>query len=103
MILVTVMYPSGADATFDHDYYLKTHIPLVKERWAPKGLKDVRIVRAVATPDGSAPPFQVMALLSFGSADEFRGAAEAHGPEIFADIPRFTNVQPVVQINDVVA
>ena len=89
MILVTVMYPSGADATFDHDYYLKT--------------QDVRIVRAVATPDGSAPPFQVMALLSFGSADEFRGAAAAHGPEIFADIPRFTTVQPVVQINDVVA
>jgi hypothetical protein len=44
-----------------------------------------------------------MALLSFGSAGEFQGAAAAHGPEIFADIPRFTNVQPVVQINDVVA
>jgi hypothetical protein len=41
-----------------------------------------------------------MALLTFGSMQEFQNAAQSHGPEIFADIPRFTNVQPVVQINE---
>ena len=43
-----------------------------------------------------------MALLSFSSAADFQTAAATHGTEIFADIPKFTNVSPIVQINDVV-
>ncbi len=103
MVLVSVMYPSGSGASFDHDYYLKKHIPLVKERWGFMGLEDVRIVRGVGTPDGSTPPYQVIALLSFRSAQDFQNAAQAHSLEIFADIPKFTNVQPIVQINESLA
>ena len=29
MILITVMYPAGAETKFDSDYYLQKHIPLV--------------------------------------------------------------------------
>jgi uncharacterized protein (TIGR02118 family) len=100
MILVSVMYSGGEGATFDEAYYLQEHIPLVKERWTGMGLHEVRLVKGVATPDGSTPPYRVMALLTFGSMQEFQNAAQSHGPEIFADIPRFTNVQPVVQINE---
>jgi hypothetical protein len=45
----------------------------------------------------------VIALVSFRSTQDFQNAAQAHGPEIFADIPNFTNVQPVVQINESLA
>jgi hypothetical protein len=38
MILVSVMYPGGPNATFDEAYYLGTHIPLVKVRWTSMGL-----------------------------------------------------------------
>jgi uncharacterized protein (TIGR02118 family) len=103
MIVVSVMYPGGADATFDESYYLRTHIPLVRERWGGMGLSDVRLLRGAATPDGSAPPYRVTALLTFGSLSDFQAAGEAHGGEIFADIPKFTNVQPVVQINEILA
>ena len=100
MVLISVMYPGGEDATFDTAYYVERHIPLVKERWTAMGLDDVQLVRAVATPDGSAPPYGVMALLTFRSLEAFQGAAQAHAAEIFADIPKFTNVKPVVQINE---
>jgi uncharacterized protein (TIGR02118 family) len=100
MIVVSVMYPGGSDATFDEAYYLKTHIPLVKERWTPLGLTGVQLLRGAGTPDGSAAPYRVMALLSFGSLADFQAAGKAHGREIFADIPKFTSVQPVVQINE---
>ena len=70
MVLISVMYPAGA--TFDQDYYLKTHIPLVKERWTSQGLERSEIVRAAATPDGSPPSFSIMALLSFSSAADFQ-------------------------------
>ncbi|MFL5110695.1 MAG: EthD family reductase [Microvirga sp.] len=101
MIVVSVMYPGGADATFDEGYYLQTHIPLVRERWRGMGLSDVRLLRGAGTPDGGAPPYRVTALLTFGSLSEFQAAAQAYGGEIFADIPKFTNVQPLVQINEI--
>lgn len=100
MILVSVLYPGGAGTRFDMAYYLGTHMPLVRERWTPMGLHEARIVRGIGTPDGGPAPFQVMALLSFDSADAFAKAAAAHGEEIFADIPHFTDVTAAVQIND---
>jgi uncharacterized protein (TIGR02118 family) len=99
MILVTVMYPAGEK--FDTDYYLKTHMPLVKDRWGPHGLKSAQAIKGMAKPDGSVPDYQMMALLTFGSMDDFKAAGKAHGKEIFADIPNFTKAQAVVQINDV--
>ena len=100
MILVTVMYPAGE--TFDTDYYLKTHMPLVKERWSAYGLKSAQAIKGIAKPDGSTPDYQMTALLTFGSIDDFKAAGKAHGKEIFADIPNFTKAQAVVQINDIV-
>jgi uncharacterized protein (TIGR02118 family) len=101
MILITVMYPAGAQTTFDLDYYLKKHMPLVRERWTAYGLKEAKVVRGAGKPDGSAPDYQMMVLLTFGSLDDFKNAGQAHGAEIFADIPNFTNTQPLVQINDI--
>jgi uncharacterized protein (TIGR02118 family) len=100
MILVSVMYPNSSGSTFDHDYYLRKHIPLVKERWGRMDLENLRLVRGVGTPDGSPPPYQVMALLSFRSMEAYQKAAAAHAQEIFDDIPRFTSVQPVTQISE---
>ncbi|WP_232631194.1 EthD family reductase [Methylobacterium sp. Leaf118] len=100
MILVTVMYPSGAGTRFDMDYYLKTHMPLVSERWSSKGLHDYTVVKGIGTPDGGAPPYQVMALLRFASAEAFKAAASEDGAEIFGDIPNFTDTQAAVQLSD---
>ena len=64
MVLVSVMYPSEPESSFNLDYYLQTHIPLVRERWKPMGLEDMRLLRGVGTPDGTPPPLQVISLLS---------------------------------------
>jgi uncharacterized protein (TIGR02118 family) len=101
MILVTVMYPAGAETTFDQDYYLNKHIPLLRDRWASLGLSNVQVVRGAGKPDGSAPDYQMMALLTFGSVEDFKAAGKAHGREIFADIANFTNASASVQINTV--
>ena len=100
MILVSVLYPNDAGSKFDQDYYLQKHMPLVQARWGGMGLQDARVLRGTAAGDGGQAPYRVITLLTFGSLDEFRSAAKAHGAEIFADIPKFTDVQPVVQINE---
>jgi len=102
MILISVMYPSGPEANFNEEYYLRTHIPLVKERWRAMGLEDVRVLKPIGTPDGSTPAFRAIALLTFRSLQDFQDAGKVHGAEIFGDIPKFTSVKPILQINEVV-
>lgn len=100
-IIVSVMYPaSGGGGTFDHDYYLAKHMPLVQARWGGMGLRGAEVLRGAPGPDGAAPTYDVVTLLRFESMDAFKAAAKAHAKEIFADIPRFTPVQPVVQFNE---
>ena len=58
------------------------------------------MLTGTGTPDGAPAPFQVMALLTFASAEAFGRAVAAHGREIFGDIPKFTAAQAQVQLND---
>ena len=52
MIRVSVMYPSGDGKTFDHDYYVQKHMPLVHARWGGMGLVRTEVDRGLA---GGAP------------------------------------------------
>lgn len=103
MILVTVMYPAAGGTKFDLDYYQSKHIPLVKERWGGHVLKQVQVVKGLSKADGGSAEYQVMALITFGSLDDFKAAGKAHGREIFADIPNFTDGQALVQINEILS
>lgn len=102
MPVLAVMYPS-ADSSFDHGYYMQVHIPLVRRLWEPMGLEAVTVMRGVTGPEGTAPTYSVIALLTFGSMQQFKSAAAQHGKEIFADIPKFSSASPVIQFNEPVA
>ena len=103
MVVVSVLYPAQPGESFDHTYYNATHIPLVKRLWGGLGLRDVQVLRGIDGPDGGKPTWLAIALLTFGSAQEFGAAAAQHGKEIFGDIPNFTRIAPVVQFNEIVA
>jgi uncharacterized protein (TIGR02118 family) len=100
MILVSVLYPNTPGTHFDEGYYMAKHIPLVRERWSGLGLQDVRVLKALGTPDGGAAPYRVTALLTFDSTEALQRCSEAHGPEIFGDIPNFTDGKPVMQVSE---
>jgi len=101
MIRVSVLYPTKEGSKFDWDYYTKTHMPLVRERFAGALVKD-EIDRGLGTAEPGAPaPFQVVAHLSFNSMDDVQKAMGAHGPELMADIPNYTDMQPLFQISEV--
>ncbi|MBS1822893.1 MAG: EthD family reductase [Acidobacteria bacterium] len=98
MVIVSVLYPKTADSRFDHDYYLKTHTPLVKSTWTPTGLERVDIFRGVSSLDGAPPAYELIAHLAFTSKDHLDNSLAA-GAAVIADIANFTNVQPVIQVN----
>ncbi|HSU33731.1 MAG TPA: EthD family reductase [Bryobacteraceae bacterium] len=100
MIIVSVLYPKTGQSHFDFDYYLAKHIPMVKDRFERFGLKDVRLMRGAATLDGGTPMFELIGELIFPSRQLVQDALGTHGDEIIRDIPMFTNVQPTIQINE---
>lgn len=100
MPVITVIYPSNSGTKFDADYYISKHIPLVKQRWGSLGMSDITVLRGIPGPDGAAPGISTMALLTFGSIEQFQQASKEHGREVFADVVNFTDGQPIVQFND---
>ena len=100
-ITITVLYPNTRGSRFDLDYYLKTHIPLVEKSWGGSGLTTVKLLKGAGTPDPKTPaPFQVIAILGFESLAAFQSAAKESAAAIMGDIPNFTDVTPVIQINE---
>ena len=103
MPTVSVIYPRHEGATFDFNYYESTHLPLVAARWSGAGLTGAEAFKGTAAADGGDPPFFAIALIHFASADALQGAmggADAAG--IIGDIPNFTNVRPVIQVNEAI-
>ncbi len=99
MIIVSVIYPKNGESQFNHEYYVEKHLPLVWARWGGMGLSKLEALRGVGSLDGGAPGAELIALLSFDSMESMQAALAAAGAEVVGDIPNFTNVQPVIQIN----
>jgi uncharacterized protein (TIGR02118 family) len=102
MIKVSVFYPNNDGARFDMDYYRDRHMPMVQERLGA-ACKGIAVERGVAggTP-GSRPQFIAMGHIYFDSLEEFQSSFGQHAKEFVADVPNYTNLQPVIQISEVV-
>lgn len=101
MIKVSVLYAHSPDSTFDLDYYLNRHIPMVQGKLgaACKGVA-VEAGMAGGAPD-SPPAYAAMGHLYFDTVDSFQASFGPHADTILADIPNYTNVDPVIQISEV--
>ena len=96
------MYPDAEDAYFDMDYYTNKHIALVKEACGD-AIKECSVDQALGGGGpGSEAPYRVIARLSVESMDDFLKYVAPNDPVFAAGVPNFTNIKPVIQINEVV-
>ena len=93
---VTVVYPNKEGANFDFDYYMKKHIPFV-ERLAGKSIE---VWRGISSANGSSAAFVCLATIPIDSVSQFQAMMSQHGAEVFADIPNYTNIEPIVQFDE---
>lgn len=101
MATLTVVYPRAPGATFDYEYYQNKHLPLAVQRWADAGLSGGEALIGKAAVDGSEPTFFAIGIIHFDSEEALRAALNGpHAPEIIGDIRNFTDVQPMLQINE---
>lgn len=100
MIKLSVLYPKTKAGTFDIDYYCKKHIIMVRQRLG-RACKGLSVDQGLSGPTpGSQPAYFVMGHLLFDSVEDFQKAFAPHAQEIMSDAARFTNVEPIVQISN---
>lgn len=101
MICVSVLYPHAPGKRFDQVYYEQKHRPLVMERLAGSITRYEILQGLSGLAPGSEPVFACTGNLYFNTVGDFQQAMAAHGAELQADIPNFTDIMPQFQINEV--
>jgi uncharacterized protein (TIGR02118 family) len=95
------MYPAGEGATFDRDYWLQTHMPLVANALGDK-LERWEADICLDGGDGAGtPPFLAIAHMFFDSVETFQAGMAEKGGEILGDIPNYTNTNPQLLVSEV--
>jgi uncharacterized protein (TIGR02118 family) len=95
---VTVIYPSKEGWKFDFDYYLHKHVPFVSKLVG----KNIEVRRGLSSASGSTAPFVCVATILTDTIAEFQAVFAKHGAEILGDVPNYTNIEPVVQFDEIV-
>ena len=101
MIRVTVLYQNAEGGKFDMHYYCNKHIPMVKQKLGA-ACKRIDVDQGLGGPEpGSKPAFVAIAHVLFDSVDAFQKAFGPHADAIMGDIPNYTDIQPIIQLNEV--
>ena len=93
-IRLSVLYPQTEGATFDHDYYANSHVPLCCSTW---GLDSAEIDKGLDGPYVAAVHFRFDSMEALGAAM----GAEGTGA-VLADVANYTTITPVLQTSEVV-
>jgi uncharacterized protein (TIGR02118 family) len=95
MIRMSVFYPRVEGATFDHDYYRDSHVPLCDSIWSPV---KAEIDRGVNGPNVAAVH------IVFDSQEALDAAmANPDTAKIMADVANYTSIAPVIQVSEMVS
>jgi uncharacterized protein (TIGR02118 family) len=100
MIRVSALYPNREGSRFDPRYYAERHEPFAGEMLKPFGLVEIRTVIGLSALDGGPPPFWAISEMVFASKAHFESAMDCCGERLFADIPNYTDVVPVLQFSE---
>jgi uncharacterized protein (TIGR02118 family) len=103
MFNISSIYPKRDGYEFDFDYYLNKHMPRSMELLAgAKGFKGVSVERGVDIDEPKIESsFVAMCHYYFDSLEDFMAAFGPHAEELQRDIVNYTNIEPIIQINEV--
>ena len=100
MIRVSVLYPNKPGSHFDVEYYLNFHVPLTAKLLGPV-VKSMSVEIGVGGIEGTSQPFAAIWSITCESVEAFTSAFGTHSIEMQADIPKYTDVEPIFQISEI--
>lgn len=94
-IAVQVMYPKSEK--FDWDYYIPVHMGMVEERMKP-------LKWFVMKGTGGMIPatYQAIACMVFEDQAGWEAVFAQTSADLLADIPMYTDAQPIIQVSELV-
>ncbi|MDE1943394.1 MAG: EthD family reductase [Betaproteobacteria bacterium] len=103
MVKISILYPNNPGSRFDVSYYVETHMPLsIRLLGAHSGFRGVSVEHGVAsTVPGTPPAYIAMCHFLFSSIDDFLAAFMPHADVLQGDMPNYTDIEPVIQFNEV--
>lgn len=101
MIKVAILYPNGEGKTFDMDYYSNKHMPMAASLFG-NSLKAMSIDKGLAGRTKDVPvPYLAIGYFYFETMKSFQDSMGPNSEKLRADVPNYTNVQPIFQISEV--
>ena len=103
MLKVTIFYPNAEGSTFDMDYYATKHMPMVADLLGDALVK-FEIDKGISgrSPEEQAP-YMAIGYLYVNSMEQYGQAFGPNADKIRGDIPNYTNVQPIIQVSEMVS
>ncbi|WP_306600473.1 EthD family reductase [Geothrix sp. 21YS21S-2] len=103
MVKISIFYPAREGGRFDLPYYLQTHMPMSIDRiGAHPGFRGVSVEQGLGGGEpGTRPTFIAACHFLFDSMEHFVEAYTPHAASLYEDLTNYTDLKPLVQINEV--
>ena len=103
MTKISILYPNKQGSRFDMHYYVDVHMPMSIELLSTHpGFRGVSVESGVAgAMPGTEAAYVAMCHFAFDSAEDFLAAFMPHAAQLQGDMPNYTDIEPVIQINEV--
>ena len=103
MIRLTALYRNSPEARFDFDYYLESHMKLSQSLLKEYGMLSFEVEKCLQTMSGDEPDYLCITHVDFENMEGLMKGLEAHADELMADVASYTNIDPEVEVCEVVA
>ncbi len=103
-IKISFYYAEKKNGKLDMDYFINKHMQLAIKRQRDLGLQTFEIKKGIAggTPKAKVPYISI-AHIGFESVEKFQNSFATVGEELMADVENFTNIQPTMQVSEILA
>jgi uncharacterized protein (TIGR02118 family) len=101
-IKVSILYAQADGKSFDMDYYSNKHMPMVAELFGD-ALVQYEIDKGITGRTTDEPlPYIAIGTFYFDTLEEYERVFRLNAEQILGDIPNYTDIQPLVQISEVI-
>ncbi len=103
MFKVSILYPNNRGARFDLRYYIDKHMPMsIEHLSAYSGFRGVSVEHGLGGGiPGTEAAYVAMCHYQFDSVENFMAAFTPHAAALQGDMPNYTDIEPVIQISEV--
>ncbi|MDA8050888.1 MAG: EthD family reductase [Rhodospirillales bacterium] len=100
MRCISVLYPMQDNEDFDFEFYKRRHVPLIRDILG-RSLHKIEVRKGHSSHGGGAPTYVAVISIWIADWEAYEQAMAARTQELLDEVPLFTKVMPIMQIDEV--